>query len=306
MVSKQKIMRGCVLAGSFLLAACATAEAQPRTCPPAGYDSSAMQALKQNEWQIADTVARQRFALALTGCLASNDPALRDGAAFEALQHMMRARQLTPDTMSALQDDLEARLRGPEGDGFERPFAALVLAEVARADRIEPYLTPERRSRLLNAAVDYMSGVRDYRGFDEREGWRHGVAHGADLMLQLALNPAFARPELMRIRDAVAVQVAPEGHSYVYGESDRLAAPILYIARRNDFTPEDWTAWFAELTHPGEPGDWSNALRTQAGLARKHNLSAFVTAVYVTAKVAPNGAFDSILPGAEAGLRALP
>jgi hypothetical protein len=57
---------------------------------------------------------------------------------------MMRKRQLTEATMKALLVDLSARLKGPEGAGFERPFAALVLSEVARADRIEAYLSRAR------------------------------------------------------------------------------------------------------------------------------------------------------------------
>ena len=29
----------------------------------------------------------------------------------------------------------------------------------------------------MTAAAAYLSGVRDYRGYDETAGWRHGVAH---------------------------------------------------------------------------------------------------------------------------------
>ena len=35
-------------------------------------------------------VARQAFAKVIVACLASPDPALRDGIAFEALSHMLR------------------------------------------------------------------------------------------------------------------------------------------------------------------------------------------------------------------------
>ena len=96
-------------------------------------------------------------------------------------------------------------------DGFRQPFAALVLAEVARTDRIESWLTPAQRVALVDSAARYVTSVRDYRGFDPKEGWRHGVAHGADLLLQLALNPAVDRAGLDRLLGAVAAQVAPRG-----------------------------------------------------------------------------------------------
>src|SRR5262249_49174641 len=159
------------------------------------------------------------FALALTDCLADPNPVLRDDLAYKAYFALLRNRQLTDATMLALADNLQARLSAPEGDGFERPFAALILSEVARADRVPPSLTAERREQLLAASSAWFTAIRDSRGFDEQYGWRHSVAHGADLMLQLSLNPTFGKGELTRIRDAVASQISPADHFYIYGES---------------------------------------------------------------------------------------
>jgi hypothetical protein len=294
-------MKRLILAAAFALAACATAQAQAQ-CPPAGYDRARLEALKAAQWAVPDEGERNRLARALAACVASPDPALRDGVAFEALQHWLRARQLSAETMRALADDLEARLAAPEGAGFERPFAALVLSEVARADRIEAYLAPERRVRLLDASIAYFTGVRDYRGFDEREGWRHGAAHGADLLLQLALNPAFERAELIRIRDAIALQIAPEGHFYIYGESERLARPILFMAQRGLIAEEEWTQWLAQLAAP----PLENVYAAQAGLAWRHNVNAFLQTVYLNARLSQNTNDDALVAGAEAALRAMP
>jgi hypothetical protein len=49
--------------------------------------------------------------------------------------------------------------------------------------------------------------VSDYRGFDDKEGWRHGVAHGSDWLMQLALNPALDRGQLDQMLAAIATQV---------------------------------------------------------------------------------------------------
>jgi hypothetical protein len=176
------------------------------------------------------------------------------------------------------------------------------LSEVARADRVQAYLEPQRRGQLLDASIAYVAGVRDYRGFDEREGWRHGVAHGADLLLQLSLNPALGKPELVRIADAVATQVAPEGHFYIYGESERLARPIIYMAQRGLISEEEWTRWFARFL----PAQDENLFASQAGLARRHNVNAFLQSVWINARLSQNTADDALLPGAEAALRAMP
>jgi hypothetical protein len=288
---------------ALLLAACATAPepAQAQCLPAAGFSRADLDALKAAEWQLPDEARRNALARALTACLGDPDPTLRDGIAFEAYAHWLRGRQLSNETMLWLADDLERRLTAPEGPGFERPFAVLVLSEVARADRIEAYLTPERRAQLVNAATAYFSSVRDYRGFDEREGWRHGVAHGADLLLQLALNPALGRPELTQLRDAIATQLAPEGHSYTYGESERMMRPIIFIAQRGVFTPEEWQEWLVRETVVS-----ADAFTSQPGLSRRHNMMVFLSLLYMQANLSANEADNALLPGAQAALRALP
>lgn len=294
----------------FLTAACATAPAQAQqtpTCAPAGYTRAQLDALKASEWAVADDAARNTLARAMTSCLGSPDPTLRDGIAFEALQYWMRHRQLSDATMLALGDDLEARLTGPEGQGFERPFSALVLAEIARADRVQPYMTPARRAQLLDHSINYLTNIHDYRGFDAHEGYRHGVAHAADLMLQLTLNPAFGKPELTRIRDAIATQIAPPEHSYIYGESERLATPILYMSQRAEFSEEEWTAWLTSVSGPGPLGaTWDNWFLSQAGLARRHDIYMFTSIIYLNADLSASGQFAKLKPGAAAAIAAIP
>ena len=294
-------MKHLALAAALLFAACASAQAQTPSCPPAGYTRTQLEALKAAEWALPDDAERNRLARALTACVGSPDPTLRDGIAFEGLQHWLRARALSDETMLALADTLEGQLTANDRRGFTQPFAALILSEVARADRVQAYLTPERRAQLLNAAIAYLSAVRDYRGFDEREGWRHGVAHASDLMLQLSLNPALGKPELERIAAAIAGQVAPDAHFYIYGESERLARPIIFMAQRGLLSEEEWTAYFAQFPTAGE-----NMFASQAGLARRHNINAFLQTIWLNARLSQNTADDVLLPGAEAAIRAMP
>ncbi len=294
-------MKHLIFALAALTAFTASAQAQTPRCPPAGYTRAELDALKAAEWAMPDDAARNALARALTACVGSPDPTMRDGIAFEGLQHWMRARALSDATMLALADTLEAQLTASDRRGFTQPFAALILSEVARADRVQAYLTPGRRTQLLNASIAYLTNVRDYRGFDAREGWRHGVAHGADLMLQLSLNPALGKPELERIAAAIASQVAPNEHFYIYGESERLARPIIFMAQRGLISEEEWTRYFAQFPTAGE-----NMFASQAGLARRHNVNAFLQIVWLNARLTANTADDVLLPGAEAAMRAMP
>lgn len=209
---------------------------------------------------------------ALADCLASPDPAVRDALAFSILQRRMRAGDWAADDLRALRDRLSAMLDAPDPDGVARPFAALALSEVARTDRIAPWMTDDERAAMAARAAGFLSSVRDYRGFSDRDGWRHGVAHGADWALQLALNPALDHAGLAALRDAIATQAVPSaGHAYVFGEPERLARPLLVMAQRDAFDAASWTAWFAALG--ARLGDPALAWKDEAWLARRHDLA---------------------------------
>ena len=271
-------------------------------CPPAGWDRGRIDALKAAKFEIADAAERQAFAKAITGCLASSDPAVRDGIAYEALTHMLRAKQLSDETKRALLADLVARLNGPAGAGFEQPFAALALSEVARADRIEAFLSEDERIKLLVDAQHWFINVSDYRGFDEREGWRHGVAHGADLLMQLSLNPRIDAEGLRLIVSSIGVQVAPKGHAYVFGESERLARPVLFAASRGAMDEAKWSEWLMALTKAPE----GVAPMGAEWLAWRHNATAFLQTLYVNVALGGDVADDVMRPGLEAALKAMP
>jgi hypothetical protein len=265
---------------AFLFAA-AFAGSASAACPPDGMTRAQLSELRGAKWVVPDTT-RDALALGLLDCLAHPDPALRDEIGFEALQSWMRAGQLGPATLATIRTTLLARLKGQDAIGFSQPFAALVLAEVARTDRIKPWLSSAERSAFVREASTWLAGVRDYRGYIEADGWRHGVAHGADLMLQLALNPALAKAEHETMLAAIAVQVLPAGpyfpHFYQFGEGERLMAPVFHLARRDTLSAAQWEAWFASLAAATK----QQGPVSMTALAQRHNLKAFLQPLYVS------------------------
>jgi hypothetical protein len=264
-----------------------------------------LEQLRARGFETADVSGRNALAVSLVGCLADPDPELRDAIAFEALSHFMRHRQLSNETMLTLERELEPKLSLEDKEGFQQPFAALALSEVARADRVEPYMTPSMRAGLLTAGISYFSQVRDYRGFNEREGWRHGVAHGADLLLQLSLNPAFGRREIDSILAALSLQIAPSGHFYIYGEPERLVRPVTAIAGRGLLTEAEWTDWLTRVSAPTPMPNWEAAFSSQFGLAKRHDVGAFINQIYIAARTTSDKNVTMLLAGAEKALSAL-
>ena len=289
----------------FVLPVLLLAAAPAWACPPNGYDKPALQALKASRLQGLEPGQRDALALDLLDCLASPDPELRDGIAYEFLTHWMRSGDFDAAMLRRLRDGLYARLEGDAGEGFAQPFAALVLSEVARTDRVAPWMRSDEREAMVAKASAYVAGVRDYRGFDNAQGWRHGVAHGADWLMQLAMNPALDRAQAGRILQAVAAQAVPSnGHAYIFGEPARLARPVLFIAKRGLHTEAEWSAWFAAL--PPKLGNETLAYKDAGWLARRHDLVAFLQAVYVESDNSTDAGLQALRPGLLKTLKAVP
>lgn len=243
----------------------------------------------------------------LAACLGDPDPAIRDGFAYALWSEGLRGRHLDATRMRQALAQLTAMASAPDDTaGFRKPFAALVLSEIARTDRIEAWMSDAELHALAETGATYLRGVTDYRGFTPGEGWRHGVAHGSDLALQLALNPRLARADADLLLGAIAAQIAPAASPYYHhGEAARLARPVLFLAKRADIDDSAWGAWFRTL-YPDNNARWKDAYSGDAGLAAIHNSTAFANAIYVSAAEAQDPQIRRLAPLVAGLLRALP
>lgn len=289
-----------VMALTLVCAGAAAAE-----CPPT-WNGQAQLAAPLRAWvqESALPAAQfQRVAVALADCLSSPDPALRDELGFEVLSSWMRAGRLTPDTLRQLRDRWLAVLRSPpDAPGFHAPFAALALSELARVDRVQPFLQPDERKALLEAGAGWLRQWRDYRAHDDREGWRHGVAHGADLLMQLALNPALGPEEAALALEALGSQVLAQGqHAYRHGEGERLARAVRFALVRSAWTAEQVQAWLQGVLQPARGTAWD-----ERRLRQVHNARQFLWPLYVALQEQRDaGQRDRVLPAVREALASL-
>ena len=246
--------------------------------------------------------------LALIACLGNPDPEIRDKVAFEQLSAALRSGDVDRDTLGAAQAALLKLVAAPDPQGFQRPFAILTLAEVARTDRIKPWMTDQDREVLVTTASAYLSSLTDYRTFTDKEGFRHGVAHGADFALQLALNPAISKAQLDRLLAAVAAQVAPNRGEVAYwaGEPDRLARVVLFTAQRKLHTDAEWKSWFDGVMDPRPLASWSAAFASEIGIRKRHNTRAFLLSVLAAASATEDPGVRQLAEPARVALKLVP
>lgn len=299
-------MRTCkIWTLAALLAAAAWTVPALAACPPDGQSLDSLKQLKALQFRTSDANDQKQLAMGLLDCLADPDPQLRDDLAYQALSTWLRANAFDADTLRAMRDALYAQLDGDDPAGFRKPYAALVLSEVARNDRIKPWMSDEERSAMVEKAASFLEGVSDYRAFDDKEGWRHGVAHGADWIWQIALNPALTKEQADRLLVALASQIVPDAApSYAAGEPGRLARPILAIAHHGFYTQKDWDTWLGKLIeHIGDPAlAWNDS----HWLARRHDLMAFLLSAYIDADQSQDANIHFLKPSLVDAVKKMP
>jgi hypothetical protein len=175
----------------------------------------------------------------LVAWLGDPSPRRRDALAYPGLATWV-SEGVYDDLLVGLGDGISTGLLlglGSDGDDsvLRRSFSALVLSEILARDNIELLVSATDVMRWGDRATSWYVRERDLRGYVQGRGWVHAVAHGADLIGQLARSRHLSSLEQTALLDVVADRLlAPTSHVWRHGEDDRLAYAVMAIVHRGD------------------------------------------------------------------------
>ncbi len=251
-------------------------------CFANGWDKSRFLALREAEFDASQSDINLLIEQ-LQHCLANTNPEVRDGVAYEAYFTWLRANKVSKEQLTSIFNRFTNTLdeKVTLDSGVYLPFVALVYSEIVRVDRVDSYLNEQQRQKAVDTIGNYLATITDYRGFDENVGWRHGVAHASDVILQLALNQEINAAQIKALAASLSKQTNPTTiHFYSYGEPERLARASAYLMLRTQVDIEFWEAWLAALVAPAPFENWGAVFKSQAGLAKRNNVRQFLTNLY--------------------------
>ena len=142
--------------------------------------------------------------------LASADPRVRDGSAYEQLAGGIAEGRFESD-LELIRATAVARLSSEEIQA--RTFAPLILTWLVQAG--------DRDRGAFDAVATWYPAETDTRAFDPRLGWLHGVAHGADYLGACAATEIATGPEVL---DLLARRVVAPTDAWRDQEDARVAA----------------------------------------------------------------------------------
>jgi hypothetical protein len=231
---------------------------------PATHDASFWRSIVENDYALPPGESAADLLDELTPLLGSADAEERDTFGYGIPAHWIyRQRLLSADELQHLVRSWSANLRagiGSTGDDgvLLRSFSALDLSILAALDNVEPFLEPDQRRALLDAALGYLADERDLRGYVAGKGWLHSAAHTADLLKFLARSDRLAPADQGRILAAIEAKL-DVSMVYTWGEDERLARAVLSVVRRDDFDRAEFDRWLARLA-AGADGMWEGEL----------------------------------------------
>lgn len=197
----------------------------------------------------------------LVGMLRSPDPVVRDRQAYSTLATWIGRGVLSADQLRALGDELVRRFGDPEIQA--RTFVPLVLESIVTAGVFEPAWVPPFERWYV--------AEEDLRGYDEKLGWLHAVAHGADLLGALGLHPAVEPVQMLRL--GIGRLLTPTPYVLRDLEDDRLGYGLAATLTRDDLTEADAVEWLdpalRALANPPVEGitpEVTNTVRTLRAL----------------------------------------
>lgn len=167
----------------------------------------------------------------LVGMLRSPDPVVRDRQAYSTLATWIGRGLLSEQELRELGDEMASRFGDPELQA--RTFAPLILDSIVSTGVYEPgWVPPFER---------WYVAEQDLRGYDEKLGWLHAVAHGADLLGTLGQHPAVEPVQMLRL--GIGRLLTPTSYVLRDMEDDRLGYALAATLTRADLSAADAVDW---------------------------------------------------------------
>ncbi|HXU32897.1 MAG TPA: DUF2785 domain-containing protein [Thermoanaerobaculia bacterium] len=261
--------------------------AAPPAAPAVPHDRAFWRAIKAADFAVPKGSSAVALVDELSAYFSSPDPDLRDDLAYSIpaawIERGLFDAEAERRLVALWTGQLSAGLSEPGDDRvLLRSYSALGLSNLAERDLAAPFLGAEGHRALLDAALAYLAGERDLRGYDREKGWYHATAHTADLLKFLSRSPHLRREDAARVLAAIEARLDTAGEilgqAFAWGESERLADAATALVLGGKLDPKALDECLAHSvaavsglwSGPFDPARYAAVRNRQAFLTRLH------------------------------------
>ncbi|MFH6657157.1 DUF2785 domain-containing protein [Streptococcus suis] len=198
------------------------------------------------------------------------DPAIRDELVYTSFRHIFLEGLVTREqAQSLLQFSQDTNPLSLESSTLKRSFTCLLYCLLLSVDNdsesiYHAFLNEEDCELLFQQALDYLTIENDWSGYDEKLGWIHTAAHGADFLLAASCHEQFSNEKSKEVWQAILTCLTKQSKVFSAGEEIRLAQIPVYLLLNEKVSSQELAEWMNELDFPNqEPLDYFRWLNLQ-------------------------------------------
>ena len=209
--------------------------------------------IRDNNWALDGISDAYNLACELLNNIGSPDGELRDELILGLLYYMITRQDIsTGQTKELLWQCLSEKhwfdgIGKVEDDSvFNRSFTSLIVRWILWQNNNSDakFLSIEEISHVLNEALKYCVGEKDFRGFvSTTKGWAHSASHISDVLWELAKSQSTGEDDLRRILHAVKAMMSVETYIYSHNEEDRHVRAVVGVLGRKILSNDEILHW---------------------------------------------------------------
>ena len=215
--------------------------------------------------------------LELTYELISNigdvDPYLRDDVIYPCLGHLLHDSHLDKLDLIKITElliskdyltyDMENLF---ENSTLKRTFTALQIVILLYVHNRDNIFSKDTIKSIFNNVLNYYINETDLRGYDEKIGWIHSVAHSADMFAQLVKCKELNRIEFEDMMNAISLKFRVNSYTYVSDEDERTVTAIYSLLEREIMTVEFMVEWVNQIGNYQRPKKYPEVYRINSNV----------------------------------------
>ncbi len=171
--------------------------------------------------------------------IGNPNPEIRDDLVFNVFGQFIFEQLITKEQLRWLiekmnvTNPLEYRIEENGSATAYRSFSALVMGMILQVDgdqisRHDSCLTNSERVTWMQNGIGYLKREKDRTGYDEKLGWVHAFAHGADLLGTIISHPKCTQEYVIEALEVISDIFQKSQQPFIDEEEKRLGLAIFF------------------------------------------------------------------------------
>jgi len=199
-----------------------------------------LQGYSENNFLPPDDKTIGELVPAMLAHVGSVDPVLRDELIYSAFaiwiyRHKALKTEQLREILHVVLDDnhIHFKLGEQNTDSvFTRSFSALLIPLFLDAHRKQAFLSTDELHKIKDKLLYFFQNEKDLRGYVDKKGWAHAIAHASDAIDELSLCSEMSTSDLKEVLETIRFAAGKTIYSYSHLEEERMVTPVISVIDR--------------------------------------------------------------------------